>query len=288
MAGDPDCFSTLQQYWTCCALNDNPIGILYDVMLLLYRVPPQGSTNKTTHLLVLQGLAIRHVASLLQNKEVQQVPGVKDFLTVAEPFQLSHDTGAGTVWPFSVVAAQAISANFDFGFPIDGTRSFLELGSGTGLVSMVALSLGFAVLSTDLCPISMHQRQLSVEASFGPTSSRAKRFRQQQLDLFNASTWPARRVDVTCMTRLAEDMTQFCVGFRQVLRATLKPMGVGIYAGGVFGMRKTERACVESDEVFHAQAHLPLEDGSWIETDLDFDNHLALKKPVFVTLRWKH
>ncbi|CAK9116266.1 unnamed protein product [Durusdinium trenchii] len=210
-------------YWQCCQVNDNhDEGGLpwYNKGVLYIRVRSRRS-GRNYHIKLLQGSALNWWGETLAEH------AGKPKLSRSFPrFDISINTGAGLLWPSGYALAQVL-AELSEEENLNEAMTFLDVGAGTGLASMVALLRGWRVLSTDLLAESHRQRVLSATATFG--NGTAGRFRTGELDIFNPDTWPAATFQVIGATlfRSFEDLHH--LAFRRLVSKCLAPRGVALY-----------------------------------------------------------
>ena len=132
------------------------------------------------------------------------------------------------LWRTGYFAARFLS-EYAFPFPPAGRR-FLEIAGGTGLPSLTALALGFAVTTSDVDADAAKFVSLSVYATFGTDSNEAKRFDTMGLDLLE---WDRptveKKYDVifgTNLVFLRDDLELYARVVKNLCRVYLNPGGV--------------------------------------------------------------
>lgn len=277
LAGYKACFlkGSLLTYENCCSLNaDHGMRIAWNQVFRMLATP-------WANIVLVQG-------ATLDNYMDPSGKGSLPFGGAIAYQGVQSGDGEGIIWPTGARAALVLAQlnftrlfNASGGRARRGRRRFLELSSGTGAPSLVALARGFAVWSTDVSLESAWQRRASVRATFGEAASSelGARFFTPKLNLLDEFTWPAPRpqggaFDVILMSGAfpvrGQEATRMrmCLGFRKILRRLLLPGGVGLF---VLHEEAAERhnasghlkACLAPDAAFDVVVHRQDLSGLW-------------------------
>lgn len=276
LAGNQNCWFRDYTYENCCSLNNNLDRIPdYEQLVWLLLLAERPSIPRRRLHLVQGGV----LENWQKFKRYASEGG-----SAALPAQQFY-LGEGLLWSSSAFSVDLM----EFPFHVDASRRFLELASGTGAPSLVALARGFEVWSTDLFPGSAWQRRASAESSFGAGSAELRRLHTPVLDLLNDSSWPSPALlfDAVFMAeptrpglitgpaqerqvvRTADRGDALCDGFREIVRRFLRgPLGVGIYARrmpiGIPDLSTLpDYHCMKPDRHHAVTLHQQAENGTW-------------------------
>lgn len=188
--------------------------------------------RNTSYLKVVNGHVLQRLTWLETNGEFLPLvgPGTRFGTFPADQEMLTF--GEGVLWSGGNPLLQLWISSFNFDFKVDASRIFLELSSGVGVASFVALAMGFSVWSSDVRDTNAWQRVAGAQATFGKGASELQRLQTPTVDLFNMSTWPIEKFDVILLTSSFEpeiDSQKLCHGFRLLSSKCLKPQGVALF-----------------------------------------------------------
>ena len=279
--GNPRCWQSPFSHDECCVLNGNWMRIpAYMHMIWPIRMPSEAILN------VVQG-------QVLESWEERTIipPGI-----IPEK-GLVFD-GEGLLW--GAGRAALLFASMEL-LPGRKTIRFLEIAASVGAPSLVALSKGYRVWSSDLRPKSAWQRWAGAKASFGAKAPELKRFHTLSVDVTDETTWPNMTFDVIFLAdtglgiwsdeEVASRRTRTgCRGLTELMRTRLASKGLGVVfaLGSVLEIRKSDFDCMDHEH-FAVAMHKPLAEGGWqsqwLQEEVLQDFRTPHNLPIAFTLR---